>query len=111
MPYCVVTAATAVAGGAHAQEEADEVRIFYQRYGHGATKVLLIIGTAQLAHFPSLFFFFVSAIFLLFVSFLVPDSRAPCHRQAKRDRATLSKISTPIGMQGSQGRTSRGARR
>ncbi|RLM80389.1 uncharacterized protein C2845_PM12G12380 [Panicum miliaceum] len=45
MPYCVVTAAAAaVAGGAHAQEE--EVRIFYQRYGHGATKVLLIIGFA-----------------------------------------------------------------
>ncbi|OEL32791.1 hypothetical protein BAE44_0006188 [Dichanthelium oligosanthes] len=44
MPYCVVTAAAAVAGGAHSQE--DEVRIFYQRYGHGATKVLLIIGFA-----------------------------------------------------------------
>ncbi|PUZ75230.1 hypothetical protein GQ55_1G137800 [Panicum hallii var. hallii] len=45
MPYCVVTAAAAaVAGGAHAQEE--EVRIFYQRYGQGATKVLLIIGFA-----------------------------------------------------------------
>ncbi|KAL6877603.1 hypothetical protein ACP4OV_012818 [Aristida adscensionis] len=36
MPYCVVPA-----GG-----EGDEVRIFYQRYGHGATKVLLIIGFA-----------------------------------------------------------------
>ncbi|CAL4888297.1 unnamed protein product [Urochloa decumbens] len=41
MPYCVVTAAaaTAVAGE-------EEVRIFYQRYGHGAAKVLLIIGFA-----------------------------------------------------------------
>ncbi|TKW38709.1 hypothetical protein SEVIR_1G133100v4 [Setaria viridis] len=45
MPYCVLTAAAAaVAGGAHTPEE--EVRIFYQRYGHGATKVLLIIGFA-----------------------------------------------------------------
>ncbi|KAF8649465.1 hypothetical protein HU200_064309 [Digitaria exilis] len=40
MPYCVVTAAATVA------QEAEEVRIFYQRYGHGATKVLLIIGFA-----------------------------------------------------------------
>ncbi|XP_062223471.1 uncharacterized protein LOC133922247 [Phragmites australis] len=37
MPYCVVTAAAA---------GDEEVRIFYQRYGHGATKVLLIIGFA-----------------------------------------------------------------
>ncbi|KAL6640328.1 hypothetical protein ACP70R_022177 [Stipagrostis hirtigluma subsp. patula] len=40
MPYCVVTP------GAGAGDEAEEVRIFYQRYGHGATKVLLIIGFA-----------------------------------------------------------------
>ncbi|CAD6251108.1 unnamed protein product [Miscanthus lutarioriparius] len=40
MPYCVVTAAAVAAG------EQGEVRIFYQRYGHGATKVLLIIGFA-----------------------------------------------------------------
>jgi len=46
MPYCVVTAAAAAAVVAGAQEE---VRIFYQRYGHGATKVLLIIGTARLS--------------------------------------------------------------
>ncbi|KAG2657992.1 putative aminoacrylate hydrolase RutD isoform X1 [Panicum virgatum] len=43
MPYCVVTAAAAMAAVAGAQEE---VQIFYQRYGHGATKVLLIIGFA-----------------------------------------------------------------
>jgi hypothetical protein len=49
MPYCVVTAA-AVAGG-----EQEEVRIFYQRYGHGATKVLLIIGST-----------FIFSLFLLF---------------------------------------------
>ncbi|WVZ76717.1 hypothetical protein U9M48_024669 [Paspalum notatum var. saurae] len=42
MPYCVMTAA-ALAGD-HAQQE--ELRIFYQRYGHGSTKVLLIIGFA-----------------------------------------------------------------
>ncbi|XP_066321671.1 uncharacterized protein [Miscanthus floridulus] len=40
MPYCVVTAAAVAAS------EKGEVRIFYQRYGHGATKVLLIIGFA-----------------------------------------------------------------
>ena len=45
MPYCVVTAA-GVAGG-----EQEEVRIFYQRYGHGATKVLLIIGTTFFSPF------------------------------------------------------------
>ncbi|KAF0892909.1 hypothetical protein E2562_019565 [Oryza meyeriana var. granulata] len=42
MPYCVVSHGdpAAAAGG-----EGD-VRIFYQRYGHGGTKVLLIIGFA-----------------------------------------------------------------
>jgi hypothetical protein len=71
MPYCVVTAAAAdVAGGAHAQEE--EVRIFYQRYGHGATKVLLIIGTARLAHSPPLSLFSASSLqlFLFLFRFL-----------------------------------------
>ncbi|XP_015688961.1 putative aminoacrylate hydrolase RutD [Oryza brachyantha] len=40
MPYCVVSHGDPAAGG-----EGD-VRIFYQRYGHGGTKVLLIIGFA-----------------------------------------------------------------
>ena len=100
MPYCVVTAAAAaVAGGAHAQEE-EEVRIFYQPYGHGATKVLLIIGTARLAHSPPLpLFCFVSSIVLVLVSFLVPNS-------------TFLRISPQSnGTQVSRGRTSRGARR
>jgi len=72
MPYCVVTAAAAaVAGGAHAQEE-EEVRIFYQPYGHGATKVLLIIGTARLAHSPPLSLFSASSpqLFLFLFRFL-----------------------------------------
>ncbi|RLN12382.1 putative aminoacrylate hydrolase RutD [Panicum miliaceum] len=42
--FCRGFVAAAIAGSAHAQEE--EVRIFYQRYGHGATKVLIIIGLA-----------------------------------------------------------------
>ncbi|TVU44470.1 hypothetical protein EJB05_03913, partial [Eragrostis curvula] len=37
MPYCLVS------GGGGGEEE---VRIFYQRYGHGGTKVLLITGLA-----------------------------------------------------------------
>ncbi|TVU32394.1 hypothetical protein EJB05_24124 [Eragrostis curvula] len=40
MPYCLVS------GSGSGREEEKEVRIFYQRYGHGATKVLLIIGFA-----------------------------------------------------------------
>ena len=51
MPYCVVTAAAVAAS------EQGEVRIFYQRYGHGATKVLLIIGST---------FFSLSVVFLSF---------------------------------------------
>uniref|UniRef100_A0A0E0CJH1 AB hydrolase-1 domain-containing protein n=1 Tax=Oryza meridionalis TaxID=40149 RepID=A0A0E0CJH1_9ORYZ len=43
MPYCVVSHGDPSA--AAAGEEGD-VRIFYQRYGHGGTKVLLIIGFA-----------------------------------------------------------------
>uniref|UniRef100_A0A0D9YQN2 AB hydrolase-1 domain-containing protein n=1 Tax=Oryza glumipatula TaxID=40148 RepID=A0A0D9YQN2_9ORYZ len=43
MPYCVVSHGDPSA--AAAVEEGD-VRIFYQRYGHGGTKVLLIIGFA-----------------------------------------------------------------
>lgn len=39
MPYCLVS------GGDYDEEEG-EVRIFYQRYGHGSTKVLLIAGLA-----------------------------------------------------------------
>uniref|UniRef100_A0A0D3F402 AB hydrolase-1 domain-containing protein n=1 Tax=Oryza barthii TaxID=65489 RepID=A0A0D3F402_9ORYZ len=45
MPYCVVSHGDPSAAAAAAGEEGD-VRIFYQRYGHGGTKVLLIIGFA-----------------------------------------------------------------
>ncbi|KAK3156680.1 hypothetical protein QOZ80_2AG0110440 [Eleusine coracana subsp. coracana] len=41
MPYCSVSGRAADDGG-----EEEEVRIFYQRYGYGATKVILIIGFA-----------------------------------------------------------------
>ncbi|GJM97008.1 hypothetical protein PR202_ga13898 [Eleusine coracana subsp. coracana] len=41
MPYCLVSG-----GGRRDEEEEEEVRIFYQRYGHGGTKVLLISGLA-----------------------------------------------------------------
>ena len=69
MPYFVVNAAAAAAAVAGAQEE---VRIFYQRYGHGATKVLLIIGTARLAHSPPLSLFSASSpqLFLFLFRFL-----------------------------------------
>jgi hypothetical protein len=43
MPYCSVNGREAAAGSGE-----EEVRIFYQRYGHGATKVLLIIGNTML---------------------------------------------------------------
>ncbi|GJN19644.1 hypothetical protein PR202_gb06939 [Eleusine coracana subsp. coracana] len=48
MPYCSMSgrAAAAVRGHHDGGEEEEEVRIFYQRYGYGATKVLLIIGFA-----------------------------------------------------------------
>ena len=71
MSYYVVTVA-AVAGG-----EQEEVRIFYQRYGHGATKVLLIIG--------STLFFLLFSLFLLFPfvfssTELNPLRSISCHR-------------------------------
>lgn len=71
MPYCVVTAA-AVAGG-----EQEEVRIFYQRYGHGATKVLLIIGIT----FVSVFCGFLSS-HLKFHPLIEFLRSIPCHRSA-----------------------------
>lgn len=43
MPYCVVSGGSALAASGDGHED---VRIFYQRYGRGATKVLLIIGFA-----------------------------------------------------------------
>lgn len=48
MPYCVVSGGSVSAAGGDGHED---VRIFYQRYGHGATKVLLIIGMPPLARF------------------------------------------------------------
>lgn len=48
MPYCVVSGGSVSAAGGGGHEDA---RIFYQRYGHGTTKVLLIIGMPPLARF------------------------------------------------------------
>jgi hypothetical protein len=39
MPYCEV-------GRYQSGDKSEGIRLFYRRYGRGATKVLLIIGTA-----------------------------------------------------------------
>jgi hypothetical protein len=76
MPYCVVTAAGG-GGAAHTPEE--EVRMFYQRYGHGATKVLLIIGTAAACTFLSSPFLlrFCNLFWVCFVSSPILALRVP----------------------------------